>query len=1346
MIPNEIEPLPADPVRQADAMLRACDYQILQTVNAWLDLRGEEVLYVEGTEDFDKHSATRAEAVQVKASPRPISLAQKGTQGILNNFWKLREAAAGRTVRFRVLTCAPFVVERQKPFGKNVAGLEIWRRNPMTDDETKALAVFLRKQRHIAPAFKCWLERATPELIRKELIACVTWQTHAEDAHFVERGIHNKLAIFGEKRGPVPASVTKQIALRLDHEVRITLRSPPPRRLDFIRLEELWEEGARVSMPRSAYDALLNRGILRLDSSTHEPVDMLQIGTPPLPGKVAHRSMLVGQLRDSLAINGFLNITGSTRTGKTTLAKLIASPDADSWRWWSAARLKYEHARLALASLVRELARLPDVSSVILDDLDLSPTAILETEESLGELISLLRNRRGRIVITSQKPLPSRLRYSFGINAEQVVTVPRMNNEEVEDLAAELGCMDKIQRVGWARLIRAFTGGHPQLVAIRILALRDQSWPAFSAEALDLGTKAIDAERADTRQLLDGLPAPQRELLQRLSAFPVAFRRDHAVALGAIPPPLSSPGNSFDPLIGPWVEPLHGGYFALSPLLANGASADLTPEDFEFLQNGAAKVLIKSFPYTTFEAANAFLLGWQTHNANLLTGIALSWVECEDPIAISLAEDLRWFAFVNVSPGKRLFAGNVTLSSLLRLLQFRVASLISSEQTSAIYNAWRWEIENGDHPEPVLHLGLLATQVLYTTKNTKLPAALWVQSIGHLSEFTLDYPDMPLPGILPAAEGSDVDYLPKWNDPVSAISFICGMNCESVEFLDEFLTSLGGVVPEMRERILRGFVGCGVEARMAVDRVWLAESNRNAPDWKFCVHVFDRALRLGQQWHCVALADAGAAGLSIVLDEYLLNRQAAHETLNRISVDADMSPHVFHDRRASIFFSEGNYAAAEEHWRLAFMTWPKPIAPFDTYAAFAARGAGVAAAKLEKWTVAAAWFRSIIEYLPYQEHTALMAGAYADAGYCLWRAGAKVDTIAALIEAWKYADLLPPGREDFRAFVTRKTIGHVIAWLHGEVSGGGVNLHEPIAGTCSSAEMPEKMRELPETESASVWFFLTRLESELNAGCRARELGGPALLVSKDLSIRSLLAVEAIAQDLVTGNVVALPAQLISMARAIHASAARAPEHLAIGATRVVPENFEKEDALRGASVFLAGIISAQAHGRGWQETISDWRASLPSFASEGWNEWFELMERILGGSAASAYSLLSASRESWPESMLGAWNLLLSDEASPEYVFAAHVRWLCSMAFSPWFGDTAAAFCRQTETAWGRAIRTPALLRQPRTNIPEIELACADGMRGLAKSARILLAASPAVSLRMPSDMAAAIRKLASG
>lgn len=1338
--PNKIAQLPADPARQADAMLRACQYQILQTVSAWLDLGAQELLVVEGAEDFDVIGADDAEAVQVKSSSQPISLAQSEVQEALNNFWILRNKTPRRRVRFRFLTRAAFTVEREKPFGDGVAGLELWRRSVLTDDEIRALASFLAKQERLLSAFRRWLETATPEEIRAELVGCIAWDVHAEDAVFVERSIHSKLAAFAELRGWLPASVSKRVARRLVDEVWKTLRKPPPRELDRFRLEEIWEEETRVSIPQSALDAGL-RASSALPVPCQQP-ELLRRGAPPLPGSVVMRKSLAETIRGRLAATGLINLHGSTRSGKTTLAKLLIAPDADRWLWWSAPRRTPEEIERIFAALTQEAARSPEAASIVLDDLDLSPTAVRGLEDTLGELLATVRGRRGRVLITSQKPLPARLQLAFGLVAEQVVAVPRLDLGEITDLAAAFGCDDERRRGLWARLVHASTQGHPQLAAVRLFALRDRGWPQITEENLDYGVAAVDAEKADARQLLGELPEAQRVLLHRLSVFPQFFRRDHAVAMGATPPSLAMPGDLFDRLVGPWIEPLHAGYFALSPLIADCAREANALDEFRGLQNAAADVLLGTEPRTITEGANAFTLYFATRNEGGLVSLLVTRSKMDGNLFACLAEDLWWFTSIAPKEGSLLFSENLCLSIFLREFQFRIARVAAPERAAAIVGAWRWEIEHGPQGEELLARMMLASEVL-PYYQVQLSAGVVVALLGDVAVALKAYPDMPVRQS-PSEVSRDSGNMPSFDDFLATLAYFCTERCTNIEFLDEFITTLESTEPGLRDRILRGFIANGIGARTAIDRAWLAESDIETPDWTRCLRVLERTVSLARSWDFPELAIAGIRGIAIVLDEYLHDHRAAHAAIERLEKEGGFNSHELQDRRACVYFSESNYAAAEAQWRLALERWPKPLAPFDHGAAFATRSAGVAAARQGRWEAAAGWFLEIPKRLPSSDDTWLVAGAYADAGFAFWKAGRSQDSVGALIEAWRQADTLPVGKEDVRAFHTRKIVGHVIVWLLRTVAGIGVDdLFEPLPGMCTSAELPEKVRELPEDERAGVWSLLMRLERTFGGGQRAAQLGNLVTQATENPKVRAVVAYEALAQAVALGTVQNIPLLVIADAKAMHEAAKLTPG-APLSVLAIEPEVFQRNDSTLGCSVFLAALVVASTHGHSWQETVDSWRSSVATcVAASGWNNWFDNIETTLNASVEVA-GITARDYKDWATAMLASLNLLLSTNAPPEEVFIAHARWLGELRASPWLSDTGIPFCQLVETAWQRAIATPALLRQPRINIPVITAACVHGESGIAKAVRILFAAMPAVSVQLDGKMIAHLRSLA--
>jgi hypothetical protein len=108
----------------------------------------------------------------------------------------------------------------------------------------------------------------------------------------------------------------------------------------------------------------------------------------------------------------------------------------------------------------------------------------------------------------------------------------------------------------------------------------------------------VEAEKRECRQLLNSLPSGQRQALYRLSVFPGVFRCDHGIAIISSPPPLPEPGDLFDPLLGPWIEPLHAGYFTLSPLISGCAKQVFSPEEFRTLQIDALHIFYECEPRT----------------------------------------------------------------------------------------------------------------------------------------------------------------------------------------------------------------------------------------------------------------------------------------------------------------------------------------------------------------------------------------------------------------------------------------------------------------------------------------------------------------------------------------------------------------------------------------------------------------------------------------------------------------------------------------------------------------------------------------------------------------------------
>ena len=112
---------------EASAVLAAFRYQLLQSLAVWLRLRAGEELWLEVSEDFTVAASDAETNVQVKSSPRPLSLRSKEVKQALTRFWDRagRSADIGSILVF--ISQGGAASEQNLPFPDGQPGLRYWR-------------------------------------------------------------------------------------------------------------------------------------------------------------------------------------------------------------------------------------------------------------------------------------------------------------------------------------------------------------------------------------------------------------------------------------------------------------------------------------------------------------------------------------------------------------------------------------------------------------------------------------------------------------------------------------------------------------------------------------------------------------------------------------------------------------------------------------------------------------------------------------------------------------------------------------------------------------------------------------------------------------------------------------------------------------------------------------------------------------------------------------------------------------------------------------------------------------------------------------------------------------------
>jgi hypothetical protein len=457
--------LVADPLRQAHDKIRGYLYQIWQSVYAWTDLGDDEVLALEGGEDYDRLGPGKALATEVKDLAKNVTLRSEDVVESIANFWTLKEKNKGQLLLFRFLTTAQAGVEKGSPFGQDVAGIEYWKRAAKSGSGIDRLRSFLKtilkedNNKH-RPLLE-FLKTAEDEEVRRELLQPFDWWLGCEPVDVIEAAVQRKLISYGEKRN-VLASDSEKVAPHLLKAAFAAASRKTGRilhRSDFVKIFD-YATSKRISSAKAQLiSTLFPQSMPGLPGGDSSPIRLSSYSPvsapPPLPPRLAPREKLVVYLSTKLSETGNLVLTGSTGMGKSTLAKLLTSNSR--WLWAGLRTGSNANPSRVLAQLAYYLDSGADreLDGVVFDDY--SPE---DTDETLfGGILYTLRAKGIFFIITTSKTIPSRISVSLSLGSS-FFQVPHLSRTEVEDWLAECGCPPDLLP-NLASFLVVLTSGHP---------------------------------------------------------------------------------------------------------------------------------------------------------------------------------------------------------------------------------------------------------------------------------------------------------------------------------------------------------------------------------------------------------------------------------------------------------------------------------------------------------------------------------------------------------------------------------------------------------------------------------------------------------------------------------------------------------------------------------------------------------------------------------------------------------------------------------------------------------------------------------------------------------------------
>lgn len=984
-----------DPQRQAISSIQGTVYQAWWSIDAWLRLtNADEVIYLEGAEDFDIVRADNAITVQVKRKAGSISLGNAKAHEALENFWTLSCKEPSRRIDFHYLTTSAIAMEQDASFNW-LKGIEAWRAAQTNPELAAKIVEYLKEKLPATSSLRAFLASATLELAQQRIIQRFYWLTNQPDLEVVKRSVDDRIAVLLE---------AQRRSVALISNVRKYLES------------RFWEV---VLEPSSAGRCLTRGELLRqVEAATTSylpvPVDQLPglIGNvrpglgllnlliqkaPRPPEPLLGRPALTRRLEELVKQRRVILLTGTVHKGKTTLAQLVASRLCPAAAWWINLTERppdqVDNLLLALASRI-ESEDCPNL--VIIDDLDVSPKAHRGYRDSLA-LVFHRASAIGRGVILTAQGASSDSSVVQDFNNVHLLEVPEMSTEETESLCSEHGCPEALSKV-WGTLVTMWTRGHPKLVQVRIAELAARGWPKPSPADLITQSPAVTSARQMARQLLsESMSPPIAEFVYLASECSVPMHRSIAIRLAEAVDGLRNAGDILDKLAGKWLERIEGGWFRTTALLQGVAAEVWSPEKRKLAHIRLHDAILAKGTLDPAEAAallfHAFIGGERTRLA--LTGMRLQVIEGEDAKR-EVERQLLWLPLVALEPGQSI-TDDVKAGGILRGLQFRVASTLDSESLPRICERWADDIERIPSPEAKSAMLAMMWFSIGSSQSLKVPLRPRLEAIAgigrlpdDLQEFQADKTRNLLGRDDVAASG-----LPASGTTAQMMFLFANRSVRDTASLDELLQWLDNVATEdIRQQfdaMLEWPIVQGLGA--FVQGAWAAK-HEETKDWEPWLTLFERINEYAKRRASPRFGREAAKARATILTEYLARSEDALAGLDQADATFGSSA-VLLEQRANVLF----YRQDDE---MVLKLWSQLTRDPATKVAldpFAYRLAGISAARLKRWAEAEQIFLTAADSITPGSFDLTQFGLRVDAALVVSRGGNQAAAARILAEA-----------------------------------------------------------------------------------------------------------------------------------------------------------------------------------------------------------------------------------------------------------------------------------------------------------------------------------------------------------
>jgi hypothetical protein len=1165
-----IDSFETNPKRDASDSIRGYVYQIYQSLIAWMELDSEEILFLEGAEDFDVHSSSNVVTTQVKDLSSSLTLRSKSIIETIDNYWVHQSKNRKHNVYMHFLSTAESTHEKGGDFESSLTGLQYWEYIVSNGKSAKLLHDFLLTLKLNCELVK-FLNESSSEQVFDCLLSKISWDLGNKSIDVLEYLIEDKLKNHGNSLN-IRAHDSKKALPFLLKKVADNLIVKTRNELRFGDFLTEFENATTVSVNRSEFNALQSRHLSSLASSYGDE-NLLSTSTfftqlmPLVQGGVL-REKLVASIYNCLEKNNLVVLQGSSGIGKSNLAALVANRFNVNWTWANLRGFNHEKLKDTLSRILRDVSENKRACYFVLDDLDLRKVCFFERE--LASLIFAIFNSSGLVIVTGQYQPPLTFYPKIWREVECEVKVPYFDETDIQDMLLNYGAEGKDLISNWSRIILATTSGHPQLVHARIRNLKAKSWKIETTNVFQ--SPEVDQVKNEiVQRLVDELPENSaRLLIYKLSLIISGFSRDVAVFLAESIPEVRMPGEVFDTLIGPWVEKHNDNQYKVSPILQGAAKQVFSPNEVMNIHSAISNSLLNKASINYVEFSNAFFHAFMGESEELLSKLTSSLIQENDKNLSVIYDYLSWFTYLSLKDGEKIFSKNKSLDLILRILQFKLLAL-SPYKNKAVVIVLRIDeliddLENSDDSKESSEC--LVYSLVLSSMDTPIPSSIILKYISRLMDISDG--NKQLKAIFSNFDEKNKSLSHVGNN--TPIQLLFSMHSNRIVGLDEFeglIDALDLIGKNKRDILLNTDSDHNFES-ILVNQAWWKELDKDNFNANRAIEVYKLAAEKFNSWGAHKYTRACYITMSVIYDEYLNSMDLALSVLDvaeeQFSDDASII-----NQRAKTFF---NANRDREGIVLASKALELKGLPSIEYN-FCCRNAGIASSKVGDWGQAYVFFNKGIQSASANEYQKAMGvGFIADAAFALWKQEKYKESLSVYAESLRALEGISYSN-NIKTHHLHATVRHSITWISMEAQQeGSSDLAEPLAGMCSNQEPHEQIVEHEIIDINSVWFLLEitekRLGLDVGINRRKNNLDGskvPMAVKSYKRSIELELAYQ-------TGELDGLIKQLIDVRETIqHQIDAKSRDKVVYGDFAKLPNNYWED--IDSSHFLIVGMVKA---------------------------------------------------------------------------------------------------------------------------------------------------------------------------